>query len=319
VPAEKQGKKSYGKICRQLFIPRQGFVAVGTDAASLELRCLGHYMAPYDGGAFSKAVVEGKKEDGTDVHTVNMRAFGVDSRDVAKTLIYGLLYGAGEEKAGRIIGVTPREVQETKANPYLRKQWLGVEKSRAKRNAEFFEKKAREKTASNPNYGQDIVAKLQSVGYCPYPVDDYHITLCLKGRQLISNFLENTPALAELKEAVKKAHQDRGGVLKGLDGRFLHIRSEHAALNTLLQSAGAIICKQWMVEIDRLVKEKNLQDKFFQLGWIHDEVQGEIAEDSVELFLDIPDLAMRATEKFFNFKCQLNAEVQIGTSWGDTH
>jgi len=323
VPAEKQGKKSYGKICRQLFIPRKGFVAIGTDASSLELRCLGHYMAPYDGGAFSKAVVEGKKEEGTDVHTLNMHAFGINSRDVAKTLIYGMLYGAGEEKAGRIVGVNSEEVLDMKArckfDDEFRRQWKGVEKSRSRRNEEFFEKKAKEKTQSNPNHGKEIVKKLKDVGYVPFPVDDYHVALCLKGRELIQNFLDNTPALAALREAVKKAHQDRGGLLWGLDGRPLYIRSEHAALNTLLQSAGAIICKQWMIEIEKLVEENGLQGKFFQMGWIHDEIAGEIQEGFEDTFSTIPYNAMRNAEKFFNFKCELDVEVKFGRSWADTH
>jgi hypothetical protein len=42
-------------------------------------------MASYDNGAYIKVVVDGKKEDGTEIHTVNRKALGIDSRDDAKT------------------------------------------------------------------------------------------------------------------------------------------------------------------------------------------------------------------------------------------
>jgi DNA polymerase-1 len=60
-----------------------------------------------------------------------------------------------------------------------------------------------------------------------------------------------------LKEKVKETAEaaDRG-YLKALDGRHMHIRSKHAALNTLLQGAGALICKKWIVETDRLLRER---------------------------------------------------------------
>ena len=71
---------------------------VGCDASGLELRMLAHYMAFYDGGQYAKIVTEG------DVHTVNQQAAGLETRDQAKTFIYALLYGAGDEKIGNIAG-----------------------------------------------------------------------------------------------------------------------------------------------------------------------------------------------------------------------
>lgn len=75
----------YGAECRALFKPRKGMVLVGADASALELRCLAGYMAPYDNGQYIDVVVNGKKADGTEIHTVNMKALGIDSRDIAKT------------------------------------------------------------------------------------------------------------------------------------------------------------------------------------------------------------------------------------------
>lgn len=81
------GKVPYGKECRELFRATPGLVLVGVDAEGLELRELAHYMARFDGGAYGRTVVDGKKEDGTDVHTVNQKIVGLNSRSAAKTFI----------------------------------------------------------------------------------------------------------------------------------------------------------------------------------------------------------------------------------------
>ena len=88
----------YGKECRALFGPtRSGWVQVGADASGLELRMFAHYLAEFDYGDYVKIVTTG------DVHTHNQHAAGLKTRDQAKTFIYGLLYGAGDEKVGKIV------------------------------------------------------------------------------------------------------------------------------------------------------------------------------------------------------------------------
>lgn len=89
-----------GHECRALFVVPEGRKLVGIDASALELCMLAHYMRDED---FTKSVSEGTKELGTDVHTRNMRAAGLDTRDQAKTFIYAFLYGAGPGKLGSIV------------------------------------------------------------------------------------------------------------------------------------------------------------------------------------------------------------------------
>lgn len=89
---------------RRLYTARPGWYLVGADADALELRCLAGYLARYDGGAYIRTVCEGRKEDGTDVHTSNQRAAGLATRDQAKTFIYALIYGGGDETIGAIVG-----------------------------------------------------------------------------------------------------------------------------------------------------------------------------------------------------------------------
>lgn len=77
----------YGPECRSLFGafgPLQDWKLVGADASSLEMMMLAHYLMPFDDGAFLKSVTQGKKEDGTDPHSINAKILGL-SRDDAKT------------------------------------------------------------------------------------------------------------------------------------------------------------------------------------------------------------------------------------------
>jgi DNA polymerase I-like protein with 3'-5' exonuclease and polymerase domains len=79
------GSAEYGRECRELFGCPPGWKLVGADYSGLELRCLAHYMATFDNGAYGREVVEG------DVHTANQKAAGLPTRNNAKTFIYAFL------------------------------------------------------------------------------------------------------------------------------------------------------------------------------------------------------------------------------------
>lgn len=90
--------KPFGEDCRELFRPtKRGWVQVGGDASGLEVRCLAHYMAAFDQGAYAQIVLEG------DIHTVNQKAAGLVTRGEAKTFIYAYLYGCGDLLLGQIV------------------------------------------------------------------------------------------------------------------------------------------------------------------------------------------------------------------------
>ena len=89
----------YGKECRSLFHPPYGWSLIGVDAKALELRCLAGYLAIWDNGEYAKLVTD----ESIDIHTYNQEQFGVETRDISKRLLYGMLYGCGAAKAGTII------------------------------------------------------------------------------------------------------------------------------------------------------------------------------------------------------------------------
>jgi len=135
------------------------------------------------------------------------------------------------------------------------------------------------------------------------------------GADLKRRFLSNTPALESLRERVARA--SGRGYLTGLDGRRLRVRSEHAALNTLLQAAGAIVMKQALVILDDYAQQWKLDYNF--IGNIHDEVQSEVVADQAEKYGWLAVECLKAAGIHFNLRCPLDGEFQIGTTWAETH
>jgi len=135
------------------------------------------------------------------------------------------------------------------------------------------------------------------------------------GARLKQRFLANTPALAGLRERVGRAAAR--GYLTGLDGRLLRVRSEHAALNTLLQAAGAIVMKKALVILDDYAKQWKIDYKF--IGNIHDEVQAEVAEAQAEKYGWLAVECLKAAGLEFNLRCPLDGEYKVGTTRAETH
>ncbi len=281
----------YGPHCRALFgavyaKKRKGWEKVrqvGVDASGLELRCLGHYGAPFDEGQYAETVLNG------DIHWVNGKAAGIikfDIRDkhnedhekargIAKTFIYAFLYGAGDALVGAFVGGGPKE-----------------------------------------------------------------------GKALKKSFMENTPAISGLQGAIQdqliseqKWNQAtkrfdikwKRRWLKGLDGRQIHVRSPHSALNFLLQSSGAIICKKWVVEVERaLMEDHGLYHGWYDddgnpgdfcfMAWVHDELQIAASTPEIaEIVAKVSQDAIRSVGESFNFRCQLDTDFKIGDTWRDCH
>lgn len=242
-------KQPYGEESRELFEAGPGYVMVGCDADALELRDLAGYMAAYDEGAYIETVLRGDKSKGTDMHTINQKAIGLPSREMAKTWFYAYIYGAGDAKLGLIM--------------------------------------AKGKKA---------------------------------GGQSRKSFESNLPALGKLVDAVKKKAKKQG-YLRGLDGRRLHVRAEHSALNTLLQSAGALQMKKALVILDQDLQANGWtpgKEYEFVLN-VHDEWQIEAYPEIAEEVGKFAAQAIRKAGEYFNFRCPLEGQYKIGPNWASTH
>lgn len=283
----KVGSK-FGSECRGLFHAPAGWVLMGCDASGLELRCLAHFMAKWDDGAYMRVLLEG------DIHWANVQAMGLTNenrndekvihklfRNGGKTFIYGFLYGAGDEKAGKIV-----------FDIVLKAEQLKLPEAKAIRKLFF---------GDAETIGED--------------------ELKLAGKRLKRSFLKKTPALRALRDAVKAAA--KRGWLKGLDGRQLHIRSDHAALNTLLQSAGALLCKKWIVLFDRELRARGFihgwNGDYAFCAWVHDEIQVAIRPEHKDVIGKIAVECIKKAGEHFKFRCPLDGEYKYGITWADTH
>ena len=225
----------YGEDCRACWTVPEGYKLLGIDASGLELRLLAHYM---DDSNYIDEIING------DIHTTNQELAGLESRDKAKTFIYALIYGAGDEKLGKVVG------ENREAGTVLRKR-----------------------------------------------------------------FLTNLPALENLTTRVREA--SRRGFLKGLDGRKIFVRHEHAALNTLLQGGGAIAMKKAMCILHTHIQLNTLDAKF--VANIHDEWQMQVKESIAE-FTGLTGVeAIERAGKHFNLRCPLTGEYKVGENWSETH
>lgn len=232
----------WGRECRSLFVAPQGYALVGIDASGLELRCLAHYTAPFDGGHYTEVILHG------DIHEANRIAAGLPDRDKSKTFIYALLYGAGNTKIGSIVG------------------------------GGFTE-----------------------------------------GKALKEKFYKKMSSLKKIQDGVQYRLKTQD-FLVGIDGRQLKIRSPHSALNTLLQSAGAIVMKEATCILHRLIKEEGWTDAdVLQVAHIHDEIQLQVREEIADHVGRLSVQAIRDAGEVLGFRCPLDGEYKIGRNWAETH
>jgi len=265
----------YGHESRDIFEASPGMVLVGADASGLELRCLSHYLAAFDGGDYARIVCTG------DVHTANQGAFGLppgkEGRNLAKAGIYALIYGAGNWKLGKTLFP---DAPDDKA------ELIGREKRAA------FE-------TALPAYKR-LVDSVQAVAFGP-----------------IIGYREGRNGK---KYAVRDTSKGRG-YLVGLDGRRLRLRSEHAALNTLLQSAGALLVKRATVIWDQTLSRKGLvRGKCYSLvAHVHDEIQAECRPELAEVVGKTFTEAIAQAGREWNFRCDLTGEFKVGKTWAETH
>ena len=122
-------------------------------------------------------------------------------------------------------------------------------------------------------------------------------------------------------------HRDKTqGKVKGLDGRVVQTAGQHSALNTVLQSAGAIVMKKALAifHFELCAKAGLVDSEWRPVGWsylanVHDEVQlsarpGD-AEELGALFAESIKLAGEA----FGMRCELAGEYMVGNNWAETH
>jgi DNA polymerase I-like protein with 3'-5' exonuclease and polymerase domains len=142
-----------------------------------------------------------------------------------------------------------------------------------------------------------------------------------QGEALKAKFLATVPAIAKLRAAVSQS--SKKGYLKGLDGRHLTVRSEHSALNTLLQSAGAVLCKTWLRDFYEIMHTHGYKhgwdNDFVIVGFIHDEIQVATRDPFVESTANLLVTAAKDSGLHYGFKIGLDSSYVTGKNWAETH
>jgi len=140
-----------------------------------------------------------------------------------------------------------------------------------------------------------------------------------EGKRLKDLFFKKVPAFKELRQKVFTASEK--GFLFGLDGRKVPVRSTHSSLNTLCQSAGAIICKKWVVEFHKLMQESGFKEgeDYKQVAFVHDEIQVLVKKGIEESVGDIAVQSIETAGNLLKLRVPLTGEYNYGANWAETH
>lgn len=147
-----------------------------------------------------------------------------------------------------------------------------------------------------------------------------------EGSLLKNSYFEMYPGLKATMDRIAKDGQK--GFIISLDGRKINLtkskgfRGENQydvrkGLNSLLQSSGAIYFKRWIWFVDKFTKEENL-DANLMISY-HDEGQWSVANKDVELFKQILERAVKATDGYYQVNCPNAIDTKTGKNWGDCH
>lgn len=275
---------------RGLFLADPDWDLVGFDADGLELRELAHFLYPYDQGRYVEIVHSGKKEDGTDIHSVNRKANGLFLRDSAKTMIYAHNYGCFDKKLGIIVVEDLKKV---------------IDALSAEDPTDAQKKVAKEvKDRITLEEAQERLESLPA--------------LSRAGAELRSKIEVGIVGLGELIAKCKRQHE-RKGQLPGHDGRLIPSASDHSALNTLLQGNGSVVMKQALVCFEEELDRLQLLDKVGYCANVHDEVQLTCHPDITEKVAELGAWSIQRAGEVLEVRCPLVGSADIGKTWADTH
>jgi DNA polymerase I-like protein with 3'-5' exonuclease and polymerase domains len=140
------------------------------------------------------------------------------------------------------------------------------------------------------------------------------------GQDLRRKFLDAIPGLEPLINAVKLKVRSSGR-LRGLDGRPIFCRAEHASLNYLLQSAGAIISKRWVVVAQDMFNSAGLTYNvdYTRCAYVHDEQQLSVVPQEVDRVKLLLENSAPEAGRYYNFRVPITATADHGDTWSSTH
>ena len=141
-----------------------------------------------------------------------------------------------------------------------------------------------------------------------------------EARRIRTTFEKLLPALKTLKQAVAVKYRNQKWIY-GLDKRKLMLRAEFSSLNTLIQSAGALLVKAGTIILNQDLAKAGFKwgEDYRMVLHVHDEMQFVVRKGKIEEFKKIANQLFDKTQKYFDFKCPLAGEIKVGQNWSETH
>jgi DNA polymerase I-like protein with 3'-5' exonuclease and polymerase domains len=286
VPSSKRGKP-FAAECRALFRARDDWVFVAADQAGLQDRGFAHYLAAFDGGAYAATFANAGAGDTHWQSAINL----------------GLVPASTVRNKQSKVHEVVREGAKRFRYAFL----YGAGLELAGRIISDIARAAHQIDAGN-----DLQQRF--FGGSAHPNE---VALKRIGKQALNKFEAGTRGLKRLRQNLQaRARQHQW--LPGLDGRRVPVRALHSALNFIVTSSEAIICKRWLVNVhDELCAR-------FRYGWdgdgvlvlwVHDEL---VACCRPGIAAEVGAIMVRhAIEpaEFYGRKTPLAAEFKIGASW----
>ncbi len=139
----------------------------------------------------------------------------------------------------------------------------------------------------------------------------------VEAKKVRERFLKAMPALRKLMLGVKATARQKKA-LRIADGRLLHTRSEHAALNTLLQGTGALVMKVACNTAHQILHAQGIKT-YAQVHQAHDELQFECPPEYATAVGEALKASIESAGKELGICCPLTGEWRVGESWAGTH
>lgn len=283
-------KKPYGKECRALFSTPEGWSLVGADMDGLELRGLAHYLALADGGEYGRVVTGG------DPHWLNAQGMGLVAMGTPRDKHSPLHTIIRESGSKRFIYAYVYGCGDEKAGRIIFECVQDAARACGAEGDALFREWFK---SENPNEG----------------------ALKRVGKRVRQSFADRIAGFGDLKQRLA-AQVAKRGYVPGLDGRHIPVRSEHSALNFMIQGAGAILCKRWGVEaIDELSTKYKIgwSGEVVPVLWVHDEYQVAVRKGLEAEVGQILVKHARLAGDPYGFRVPLDSKYSVGRNWAETH
>ncbi|XP_065532207.1 DNA polymerase theta [Lathamus discolor] len=270
---------------RHAFVPFPGGLILAADYSQLELRILAHLSCDC---RLIQALNRGTdvfKSIAAEWKMLDPEAVGDRTRQQAKQICYGIIYGIGAKSLGEQMGI-----DETEAASYIesfKSRYTGIQK--------FLRETVR--NCRRDGFVQTILGRRR---YLPAIKDPNPYSKAHAERQAVNTTVQGSAA-----DIVKTATVN---IQRRLEAFSSAIKS-HGHLESFLQRG----------QTGRLVRKGSrrmlhpISGAFFILQ-LHDELLYEVAEDNV---IQVAQIVKHEMENAIKLSVKLSVKVKIGPSWGD--